>query len=166
MARNFTPKRFPSLVALVHKCVLNSPNGLDAHDIAPLAGYEGDSAYTTMMAELTQPGRKCDMDRLLSFMDATGSDAPLHFLARNRGGVFLRTPDPAKGGGELAATLAASAKEYAEFMQETAVSISDGDIPADQLARMSKEGQEAVEAILAMLRLARVTHEARYGVGK
>lgn len=166
MTRNFTPKQFPSLVAVVHKCVLNAPNGLDADDIAPLAGYEGDSGYHTMMAELTQPGRKCDMDRLLPIMTATDSDAPMHFLARRLGGVFLRTPEPAQGGGELAASLAASAKEYAEFMQEAAVSISNGDIPVDQLARMNKEGQEAVEAILAMLRLARVTHEAQYGGGK
>lgn len=160
MARNFAPRSYPSLVAVVHQTVLHAPNGLDAHSVAPLAGYD---SYQTMMAELTQDGRKCDMDRLLPLMDATGSDAPLEFLARHRGGVFLRTPEPAESGGELAAALGRSVKEFGEFMEQVALSISDGDIPADQLARMSKEGEEAVEAILAMLRLVRFTHEAQYG---
>jgi hypothetical protein len=119
------------------------------------------------MAELSrQEGHKLGADLVLPLMRICDSDIPLHFLARQRGGVFLRTPEPAYGGGELARTLAASAKEYAEFMQETAYSIADGDIPADQLARITKEGQEAVEAILAMMKLARVTHEAQYGGGK
>jgi hypothetical protein len=163
MSDSYTLKPHPSLTAVVHQVILRAPNGLDAAEVSKLMGY---SNYNTMMAELTQPDRKFDMDRLLPAMDATGSDAPMHFLARQRSGVFLRTPEPAKGGGELAAALASSAKEYAEFMQETAASIADGDIPPDQLARITKEGMEAVEAIMAMLKLARVTNEAQHGGGK
>lgn len=160
MTRTFIPKKHPSLVAVIHQCVLHAPNGLGAHEVLTLMGYD---SYGTGMAELTQEGRKFDADRVLPAMDATDSDAPLHFLARQRNGVFLHLPEPAQGGGALAEALAASAKEYAEFMQETAVSISDGRIPRDQLDRITKEGQEAVEAILAMMKLARITHEDQYG---
>jgi hypothetical protein len=139
---------------------LRAPSGLDARTIAELAGY---SSYQTMMSELSgQPGHKLGADKLLALMDVCGSDAPLEFLARERGGVFIRTPEAAEGGGELACALAASVREFGEFMQETSMSISDGQIPRDQLDRINKEGQEAIEAIFAMLKLARVTHEAQY----
>ncbi len=51
-------------------------------------------------------------------------------------------------------------------MAETAASISDGEIPREQFDRISKEGMEAVESIMAMLRLARVTYEKQFGGGK
>jgi hypothetical protein len=157
----FSIKSYPSLTAVCHQMTLRAPSGLDARTIAELAGY---GSYQTMMSELSgQPGHKLGVDKLLPLMDATGSDAPMHFLARQLGGVFLRIPEPAEGSGELAASLAASVREFGEFMQETALSISDGRIPRDQLDRISKEGMEAVEAIFAMLKLARVTHEAQYG---
>jgi hypothetical protein len=144
--------------------VLRAPSGLTAHSIAELAGY---STYNTMMSELSgQPGHKLGADKVLPLMDACGSDAPVEFLARERGGVFIRTPEAAAGGGELARTLAASVKEFGEFMQEAAAGIADGQIPRDQFDRITKEGMEAVEAIMAMLKLARVTHEAQYGNGR
>jgi hypothetical protein len=150
----------PSLTAVLHQVVLARASGIDPRTVADLLG----KPYSTLMSELSrQEGHKLGADMVLPILRITGSDLPLHFLSRESGGVFLRLPEAAKGGGELAHTLATSAKEYAEFMQEAAASISDGKIPADQLARISKEGQEAVEAIMAMLRLARVTHEAQYG---
>ena len=153
----------PSLTAVLHRVVLSRPGGLDARSIADLVG----KPYQTLMSELSrQEGHKLGADMVLPIMRVCDSDIPMTFLARERGGVFLRTPEPACGGSELARTLAASAKEYAEFMQETAASIADGQIPREQLDRISKEGMEAVEAIMAMMKLARVTHEAQYGGGK
>lgn len=163
MSRNFTPQTYPSLVAVLHKCVLRAPNGLTAHEVAELVYADSSSPYATMMAELTQHDRKFDADRVLPVMDATGSDAPMHFLARNLGGVFIRIPAPAECAGELVQALSASIKESGEFFAETAQHISDGDIPRDQLDRITKEGQEALEAIMAMMRLARETHEKQYG---
>jgi hypothetical protein len=161
MSRNFVPREYPSLTAVCHQMALRAPSGLTAHSLAELCGY---SNYNTFMSEISgQPGHKLGADKLLPLMDVCGSDAPLEFLARERGGVFIRTPEAAEGGGELARTLAASVKEFGEFMQQTAVSISDGRIPRDQLDRINKEGMEAVESIMAMLKLARVTHEAQYG---
>jgi hypothetical protein len=159
--RSFIPGEYPSLTAVCHQTVLRAPSGLTAHSIAELCGY---SNYNTLMSEVSgQPGHKLGADKLLPLMDVCGSDAPVEFLARERGGMFIRTPEAAEGGGELARTLAASVKEFGEFMQETAASISDGRIPLDQLDRINKEGMEAVEAIMAMLKLARITHEAQYG---
>jgi hypothetical protein len=161
MSGNFASKVYPSLTAVCHQMSLRAPSGLAAHTVAELAGYTN---YNTFMSEISaQPGHKLGADKLLPLMDACGSDAPLEFLARERGGVFIRTPEAASGSGELAKTLADSVREFSEFMQETALSISDGQIPRDQFDRITKEGMEAVEAIMAMLKLARVTHEAQFG---
>ncbi len=161
MTRNFSVKSFPSLVAVAHQMVLRAPSGLDTRTIAEVAGY---SNYNTMMSEISrQPGHKLGADMLLPLMDAADSNAPVEFLARERGGVFLALPEPAKGGGELVQSLARSIKEFGDFAAEAAESIADGDLPREQLDRITKEGQEAVEAIMAMMRLARVTHEAQYG---
>lgn len=163
MSGNFSLKSFPSLTAVVHRTVLRAPSGLDARTIAEVAGYN----YNTMMSEISrQPGHKLGVDMLLPLMDAAESSAPLEFLARERGGVFLNLPAPAEGSGDLVASLANSVKEFGEFAAETATSIADGDLPRDQLDRIQKEGHEAVEAIMAMMKLARVTHEAQYGGGK
>ncbi len=108
MTRNFTIKSFPSLRAVVHQMALRAPSGLSAKVLWELAGYTN---YQTMMSELSgQSGHKLGADMLLPLMDVCDSDAPLHFLARERGGMFIRTPEAAEGSGELAQTLAASVK--------------------------------------------------------
>lgn len=151
-------KSYPSLSAVCHAAVKSCP--VDARTVADLLG----KPYATLMSELSgQPGHKFGADLLLPLMDVAGTDAPLHFLARQRGGVYLSITEPAAGGSELAASLAVTVREYSEFLNECAASIADGDIPSDQLTRMNKEGQEAIEAIMAMLKLARITHEAQYG---
>lgn len=163
MAHDFKPKDCPPLKPVVHQCVLNAPNGLETHDIAPLAGYEGSriTSYTNMMTELKQEGRKCDLNRLLPIMNATDSDAPLHFLARHRNGIFYRLPEPATGPGTLVESLAATIKEFGEFASEAAQCINKGTITAGMMERMDKEGYEAIGAIMAMLNLARATLESK-----
>ena len=161
MSRNFLIREYPSLTAVCHQMALRAPSGLTAHSVAELTGY---SNYNTFMSEISgQPGHKLGADKLPALMDVCGSDAPVEFLARERHGVFLQLQPPAEGSGELVQTLAASIKEFGEFAAETAQNISDGDLPREQLDRITKEGQEAVEAILGMMKLARVTHEAQYG---
>ena len=167
MSRNFTSKNHPSLVAVLHQCVKRAPNGLTPYEIAEIVYPDSSSAYNTMMAELTQGDRKFDADRVLAIVDATDSDAPIYFLARERGGAFVKLPDPALcKDAALFQTLAASVREFGEFAAEAANDISDGDIPRDQLDRINKEADEAVEAIVAMKKLALATHEKQYGGGK
>lgn len=152
-------KDYPSLAAVCHCMVKDAPSGLDAATIAELCG----KPYATMMSELSrQPGHKLAADMLLPLMDRCGSDLPLTFLARQMGGVYLPLHCAASEPGPLVEKLAGSVREFGEFAAETAKDISDGDIPKDQLDRIVKEGHEAVEAIMAMISLARRTHEEQY----
>lgn len=161
MTKNYTVRPYPSLRAVVHQMVLRAPSGLSAKTLWEPAGY---SNYNTMMSELSaQEKHKLGADMLLPLMDVCQSNAPVAFLARERGGVFIPLPQPAEGGAELVQMLARSIKEFGDFAAETAQDISDGDIPAEQLARIEREGDEAIEAIMRMKKLARVTHEQQYG---
>lgn len=160
MSANFACKTYPSLAAVLHAAVKNAPSGLDARTISDMVG----KPYQTLMSELSrQEGHKLGADLVLPLLEVTGSDAPLHWLARQRGGAFVPLPAAAESNVELVATLAVSVREFGEFAAETAANISDGDIPADQLDRIDKEGDEAIEAILAMKKLAGLTHERQYG---
>lgn len=160
-ARRNCMHEYPSLTAVCQQVAKNAPSGVDMATIADLLGMP----YSTFTSQLARHGaHKLSADKLLPLMDICESDLPIIFLARQRGGVYLRVP-PGTGGepGPLVQQLAASVKEFGEFAAEAAADVADGDIPADQLARIIKEGHEAVEAIMALISLARKTNEAQYG---
>ncbi len=154
-------QEYPSLIAVCQQVAKNAPSGLDMATIADLLG----KTYATFTSELGRHGaHKLSADMVLPLMTVCESDLPLVFLARQRGGVYLRVPWPADGEpGPLLEKLAASVREFGEFAA-AAADVADGDIPHDQLARIIKEGHEAVEAIMALISLARKTNEAQYGV--
>ena len=150
---------FPSLTAVLHELVKHAPSELTARTIAELAGKD----YNTLMSELSrQPGHKLGADLLLPLMELTGSDAPLNFLARERGGVFVpMRPDATAA--DLGPAILKSVREFGEYTAEAAQDIADGKIPADQLQRILKEGQEAATAIVTFMELARAVHQRQYG---
>lgn len=150
---------FPSLTAVLHELVKHAPSELTARTIAELAGKD----YNTLMSELSrQPGHKLGADLLLPLMELTGSDAPLNFLARERGGVFVPLRPDATAA-DLGPAILKSVREFGEYAAEAAQDIADGKIPADQLQRILKEGQEAAAAIVTFMELSRAVHQRQYG---
>ena len=151
---------YDSLTDVLHLAVKSAPSGRTAISVAALIG----KPYPTLMSELSdQPGHKLVANLILPIINATNSNEPIHWLCRQRGGLFLQLPDPAQGAGELVQALAVSIKEFGDFATEVAEDISDGLIPRHQLDRIQKEGHEAMESIMALLKLASITHEAQYG---
>ena len=140
---------FPSLTAVLHELVKHAPSELTARTIAELAGKD----YNTLMSELSrQPGHKLGADLLLPLMELTGSD----------GGVFVpMRPDATAA--DLGPAILKSVREFGEYAAEAAQDIADGKIPADQLQRILKEGQEAAVAIVTFMELARAVHQRQYG---
>lgn len=150
---------FPSLTAVLHELVKHAPSELTARTIAELAGKD----YNTLMSELSrQPGHKLGADLLLPLMELTDSNAPLNFLARERGGVFVPLRPDATAA-DLGPAILKSVREFGEYAAEAAQDIADGKIPADQLQRILKEGQEAAAAIVTFMELSRAVHQRQYG---
>lgn len=119
--------------------------------------------YGTFMNQLSlQERHKLGADLVLPIMNITGSHAPMHFLARELGGIYVAMPKQA-GMTALSDSLLASVKEFGEYVAESAKDIADGYLPRDQYDRIQKEGQEALAAILNMLEVARQVHQKQYG---
>lgn len=161
MSGNIVIKPYPSLVAVVHQMVKNAPSGLTTADVAEFAGY---AKYNTLMSEVSrQPGHKLGADMVLPLMDVCECDAPVSFLARERGGVFLKLQQPAESGGELVESLASTVKEFGDYVSAAAERIADGDVDPEEMIKIDRETNELIEAVLSFRKLAQATHDAKYG---
>lgn len=146
------------LTAICQAAAKNAPNGLSAEQIADILGC----SYATLMSELSgQPGHKLGAERMLGLMKASCSVAPMQHMARELGGVFVELPRGALAGHEITRSLLDSIREFGEFMAAVGKSLEDGTITAEELARINSEGQEALSAILRVMRLAREKRESR-----
>jgi hypothetical protein len=144
----------------MHAAFLNPPSGLDSQTMAGLV----DKAYATLMSELSgQPGHKLGADLIIPLCLASGSREPVKFLCRQLGGSYVPLPAPEARNLGLLKGLAEAIREHGEFVGETAAGIADGDVPGELLARIEKEGYEAIEATLSLMSLARDSHERKYG---
>lgn len=149
-----TPKRlpydYPPLTPILHQIALRAPSGIDARSIADLVHVN----YQTMMSELSgQPGHKCGVERLLPLMAVSGSDAPMHFLARELGGVFIRLPQAGEGVGPVQQQCMVTCKEFGDLISACGEALASGSLEPDEVARINREGHEAVTAIMALLNL-------------
>lgn len=157
-----------NLSEILREDVLRAPSGLPAKAVATAVGCN----YYSLMADLAgQNARKVSVNLLVPLMLTTGSCRALDAAAQALGGVFVRVPAavpvpvaqvpaaPAASHGDLLQGLLATVKEFGEFAAESAADIADGKLPPDQLARIRKEGQECLTAIVTFLELARIAHE-------
>ncbi len=141
----------PKLSAVCHAVVKKAPSGLDADTLGRMLNY---SRYSTLMSEVSdQPGHKFGVNMLLPLMDLADSDEPLHFLARRRGGVFVKLPEATGDGSPVQLAALKSVKEFGELMAEVGSGLASGDLSRDECDRITKEGQEAVTAIMGLLKL-------------
>lgn len=146
------------LTAICQAAAKNAPNGLSAEQLADILGC----SYATLMSELSgQPGHKLGAERMLGLMKASESRAPMQFMARELNGVFVELPQGAVAGHEITRSLLDSIREFGEFVTEVGKSLEDGTVTAEELARINAESQEALAAILRVMRLAREKQESR-----
>jgi len=149
------PAAFPPISPVCLEAVKRAPSGLNAQTIADFMGRK----YHTLMSELSsQPGHKLGADMLLPIASLTGSTAIMNFLARELGGVYVSIPSHV-GRSDLVDALLACVKKFGEFVVEAGEGIAHGEIASDEYLRISKEGQEAMSAILKVMELVRVAHE-------
>ncbi|MBN2140860.1 MAG: transcriptional regulator [Desulfovibrionaceae bacterium] len=139
-----------SLLNVLHDLAIRAPSGKPARDIAERLGL----AYSTMMSQLNDAieTHKFAVENLLPFMEITGSDEPLHYLARVRGGVFIKLPRVSGEGLKSQERRAIRAvKEFGELMAEFEAALEDERITARERRRIVREGYDAIQAVMAFL---------------
>ncbi|MCC6488395.1 MAG: hypothetical protein IT364_12935 [Candidatus Hydrogenedentes bacterium] len=75
----------------------------------------------------------------------------IEFLCSEHGGVFV----PFATHGMRTESIGAAIREFGEFVSEMGASLDDGEITAEELARIEREGAEAVVAIETIIMEAR-----------
>lgn len=141
-----------SLTRICHAAVKCAPSGLSAEDVADVLGVN----YKTMMAELSGAERhKFGLDLLVPLVQATGSDAPLKAIGRACGCVFIRLPEVGKVEQPMLDSMAASVREFGDLLAALGDALRDGVISRVEADRITKEGHEALEAVMKVISLAR-----------
>lgn len=138
------------LTRICHAAVKCAPSGLSAEAIADLLGVN----YKTMMSGLAGAERhKFDADLLIPLIQVTGSDAPLKAIGRACGCVFFRMPDVVDDGSPLNQSMAQSIAQFGDMLTALGDAVADGVISRVEAQRINKEGHEALQAILQVLKV-------------
>ena len=103
---------------------------------------------------------KLGADMVYPIMRACGDDTPLHFLAQLRGGVFIKLPQ-VMADDHVDQTAIKVVKEFGELMATYGRALDDGTIDRRDLRDILKEGYEAVEAIVSLLKMAEAMEGGR-----
>ena len=147
-----------SITSILHQAVKDSP--LTIKEIAMRLG----KPYHTLMSELSgQEGHKLGVEFLLPIMKLTNSNEPMNYLARGLGGTFIMVDGEGTSENVLTKSIVSSVKEFGECASECASNIEDGIICQGDIKRIEKEGQEALNAIMQLMQLAKDLHLEQYG---
>ena len=140
---------YPSLASVIQIAVKRAPNGMSAEQIADMVGRR----YTTLMNELSgQPGHKLGADYVLPLMEATGSDEPLHFRARQMGGAFVRLPQVETMLGAATEETINAMQNFSELLRAVSDALKDGRVTLGELELIGAKGDMAMRAILSLTR--------------
>jgi len=147
-----------NLTSILHQAVKDS--SLSVKEIAAHLG----KPYHTLMSELSyQEGHKLGIEFLLPIMKITNNHKAMNYLARELGGTFIMVDmDSSKSDDVLTLSLISSVKEFGEFVGEFANHLADGIIDKGEIERINKEGQEALNAIMQLMQLAKEVHMEEY----
>lgn len=148
-----------SLLDILREDVKRAPSGRSAEQIAALLG----KGYSTLLNELNGaiPGHKFGLMQLIPVMEATGSTRALDYLAGAMGAVVIRLPRPGQGHPTTERDAVAAVREFGELMAAVGAALEDGHINPDEQRRITREGYEALQAIMTLLKRVEETGNAR-----
>lgn len=147
-----------SLLDILREDVKRAPSGRKAEAIAALLG----KGYSTLMNELNGaiPGHKFGLMQLIPVMEATGSTRALDYLAGAMGAVVIRLPRPGHGHPTTERDAVAAVREFGELMAAVGDALDDGRITPEERQRITREGYEALQSIMALVKRVEETGHA------
>lgn len=106
------------------------------------------------------PGAHCSPEEAVQIQLETGDHAAHHAQGSMLGYIHLPAPQLIERGDATAQALAASVREFGEFVARAATDLADGRCTGNELAAIEREGAEAIAAIHALMRVADTMHRA------
>lgn len=139
-----------TLTEVLHRVVLQSPNGKPAKSVASALGKN----HVVLLNELNpgQDRNKFAADQVLPLMLATGSTEPLLWLARQMSMACIALPVPGTGSGQSGRDALRAVQEFGDVIAAYNEALKgDNEIKPHELRDIRKEAHEAIEAILAFV---------------
>ncbi|WP_432737441.1 phage regulatory CII family protein [Maridesulfovibrio sp. FT414] len=127
----------------VRKMVLDSDIG--ARAVAARVNKKHHVLLNELNSENTS--HKLGAELLIPLMKACGSDAPVHLLAAEMGGLFIKLPAENCSN----TTLVKAVKEFGELISVYGGAIEKDELTDEVKLQIRKEGQEAMTAIQELL---------------
>jgi hypothetical protein len=129
----------------LHRAVHSYPGG--AESLAPRMRISASSLSHKVSP--TYPGAHCSPDEMAVIMELTGDHGPMQALAQRLGYVLLPVP-AAVSSDQFAQRLAASVREFGEFVAEVAKDLADNQVSDNELRRIERELAEMMGAAQAL----------------
>jgi len=138
-----------------------------AHGSAALAARLGMSVTTlNHKVSPTYPGAHCSPEECVAIQQITGDHAAHHAAGALLGYVHIPVPQLGEGeADESVQALARCVHEFGQFAAEAAQDLMDGRVSDNELARIEREGAEALAAIHALMKRAQGLNLAGKPVG-
>ena len=106
------------------------------------------------------PGAHCSPEQALRIMELTGDHGMLFAQCQRLGYVAMALPQLADGVNAPAVeSMTATIREFSEFMAELSADLVDNKVNDNELARIQKEGREAIAALQQLIALAEQINE-------
>ena len=151
----------PATIAEALHCLIEH-SALDVAALAMAVNAHDDDVHVSRayLYELANPHRPDRGIRTLAVAAAlttvTRRGVLLQFLCRAQGGAFVQLPAGVDAGASDEARLAADAlREFSQAMEAFADGAADRSWSPDEVARLEREGHEAIEAVLRAVAHAR-----------
>lgn len=106
------------------------------------------------------PGAHCSPEEAAQIMVETGDHGAHHAQGALLGYIHLPAPQATECCDATTQALAASVREFGEFVARAAADLADGRCTTNELAAIEREGAEAIAAIHALMRVAAAMHRA------
>lgn len=150
------------LTRALYRAVHGWPHGTEA--LAAALGMSRNSLLHKVNP--AYPGAHPSPEEALAIMQTTGDHGAHHAQGAQLGYIHLPAPALlAVASDETAAELAASVREFGEFITRVAADLADGRCTANELMEIEREGGEAIVAMQRLLALARRLYAASVPAG-
>lgn len=108
----------------------------------------------------TYPGSGCFPEEAAEICEATGDMGALHAIAARLRHVAMPVPDLGDETDTSVLRLAATVREFGEFVSQVAGALADNRVTGSELANIEREAAQTLAAINHLVQLARRVHEA------
>lgn len=153
-----------NFTALLFNAVRNfrGPQPEDSNGAAGLAPYMGITATSlSHKVSPTYPSAHCSPDEVVNVCKLTGDHEAVRAMAKELGYALLPIAQASDAcGPEHAKRMAATVKEFGEFLAESAANAADGHLSDNEMARITREFMESMAAQTGLYAALKAMHQA------